>query len=288
MNNKTKIMLGLSVLTAGTLAAGATGTLAWFTTNKTATATYNNIKVVGTQGNLGIEIKTVNGSASVANDTNHATSTATGTGAFSSDVSSKDGINFYQPDWTSVSGNGNDVAFNKVNNVSNKTGYFTQYQVTITNKTSDGAETVDVVLKGLTITATDSDNAASDAIANWVRVAVMTDVTPEGGFLTTPAGAANETKIYQKAVAPDSSRYIDGTGYETKAGKISEVIKTDLTPMAASAELNYKAPNNAWKIAKGGNFTVGVAVWIEGTMSDKQDIAKNASISVEMTFTSTN
>ena len=280
-------MLGLSVLTAGTLAAGATGTLAWFTTNKTATATYNNIKVVGTQGNLGIEITAVNGDAAITHDTEHATSTATGTGAFSSDVSSKDGINFYQPDWTSVSGNDNDVAFNKVNNVTAKPGYYTQYQVTITNKTSEGAETVDVALKGLTITATDSKNAASDVIASWVRVAVMTDVTPEDGFFKS-AGKANETKIYQKTVAADSSRYIDGTDFTNKAGTISQVIKTDLTPVAASAELNYKEPNNKWQIAKGGHFTVGVAVWIEGTMADDQDLAKNASISVEMTFTSTN
>ena len=149
MNNKTKIMLGLSVLTAGTLAAGATGTLAWFTTNKTATATYNNIKVVGTQGNLGVEIKAVNGDATIANDAEHATSTATGTGAFTSDVSSNDGIHFYQPDWTSVSGTADNVAFNKVNNVSNKTGYFTQYQITITNKASEDAATVNVALKGL-------------------------------------------------------------------------------------------------------------------------------------------
>ena len=49
-------MLGLSALTAGTLAAGATGTLAWSTTNKTATAVYNKITAQGTQGNLNISI----------------------------------------------------------------------------------------------------------------------------------------------------------------------------------------------------------------------------------------
>ena len=192
MNNKTKIMLGLSALTAGTLAAGATGTLAWFTTNKTATATYNNIKVVGTQGNLGVEIKAVNGSATIVNDAEHATSTATGTGADTSDVSSKDGIHFYQPDWTSVSGNGNSVAFNKVNSVSGKAGYFTQYQITITNKAFEDAATVDVALKGLTITATDEKGTASTAIANWVRVAVMTDVTAEDSFFTSTK-AENES-----------------------------------------------------------------------------------------------
>ena len=287
MNNKTKITLGLSVLTAGTLAAGATGTLAWFTTNKTATATYNNIKVVGTQGNLGVEIKAVNGDATIANDAEHATSTATGTGAFTSDVSSKDGINFYQPDWTSVSGNGDSVAFNKVNPVSGKSGYFTQYQITITNKASEDAATVDVALKGLTITATDNKGAASTAIANWVRVAVMTDVTEQDGFFKS-TGTGNETKVYQNVVAAETSKYIDGTGYEAKAGTIGQVVKTDLAPVQASADLNYKAPNKKWEIAKGGTFTVGVAVWIEGTMSDNQDIAKNGSISVAMTFVSTN
>ena len=56
-------MLGLSVLTAGTLAAGATGTLAWFTTNKTATATYKIIVAVGTQGNIKATISGVTDNA---------------------------------------------------------------------------------------------------------------------------------------------------------------------------------------------------------------------------------
>ena len=117
MNNKTKIMLGLSALTAGTLAAGATGTLAWFTTNKTATATYQKVTVIGTQGNLNVAIEGV----TTGSGTSQAGTTTTAQGGTISDVSSKDGLTFYQPDWKGNAGNHAEV--NSIKNVSDKKGY---------------------------------------------------------------------------------------------------------------------------------------------------------------------
>ena len=43
MKTKAKLVLALSVLTAGTAVAGATGTFAWFTTNRSATLVYSNV-----------------------------------------------------------------------------------------------------------------------------------------------------------------------------------------------------------------------------------------------------
>ena len=131
MNNKTKIMLGLSALTAGTLAAGATGTLAWFTTNKTASATYNTITAKATQGSIkakitGITDKTVTSSEYTAE------ATVTSASSYTADVSSTDGIHFAQPQWVSKAGN--DQPYNKIENVSNKENYFTQYFITLQNK----------------------------------------------------------------------------------------------------------------------------------------------------------
>ena len=120
MNNKTKIMLGLSALTAGTLAAGATGTLAWFTTNKTATATYKNIVAVGTQGNIKATISGVTDNA-IKTKTEGNDFEATGSASKMSDVSSKDGMKFAQPDWVSKAGSD----FHSIKDVSTLPGYFT-------------------------------------------------------------------------------------------------------------------------------------------------------------------
>ena len=96
-------MLGLSALTAGTLAAGATGTLAWFTTNKTATAVYNKITAQGTQGNLNISITGVTDAD--ANGSEGKTTEAASTISKTADVSSTNGLTFAQPDWKAEAGN---------------------------------------------------------------------------------------------------------------------------------------------------------------------------------------
>lgn len=57
MKTKAKLVLALSVLTAGTAVAGATGTFAWFTTNRSATLIYNNISAVNNHGTLKVELK---------------------------------------------------------------------------------------------------------------------------------------------------------------------------------------------------------------------------------------
>ena len=275
MNNKTKIMLGLSALTAGTLAAGATGTLAWFTTNKTAKATYTNIRAQGTQGALNIAIGKV---TTDSNDGTNAGGDTTATGAVLSDVSSKDGLNFYQPDWTSVSGN--EASFNSIQDVSTKDGYFTQFTVTISiPENTANTDKLDISLLGVTIKGT-----AGETLAGWTRVAVNTVAAKDDSKNFLKTGTGNETYLFQNDAAEGHTKYI--TSAKDVAGKMTDdgVLGT-VTPRIAKETLDTKITPEAWK-NKGqkATFTMGVSVWLEGTMENVQDTAKDKTVEVALVF----
>ena len=285
-------MLGLSVLTAGTLAAGATGTLAWFTTNKTTSATYNNIKVQGTQGNLKATI--AGNTDENANDgpaTNAiANKEANASSSFTSDVSSKDGLKFLQPDWKGASGNTGTEAFYNLKNVTKDTGYFTQYLVTVKNTSDDGeAETgsqakLNITLTGVTIT---SDNNHAD-LADWTRVAINTNVekAEDGKYLALKKTGTDNTYLFQNPTTDISKQYVNDekAGFTGKAGTMSDVLDT-CTPYETS---NVNIADTSWQnVVPGQAITIGVSVWMEGMMA-VQDTAKGGSISVALTFSSTN
>ena len=54
MKTKAKLILAMSVLTAGVVAAGATGTFAWFTTNRAAQLNYTSVTAQKNAGNLDV------------------------------------------------------------------------------------------------------------------------------------------------------------------------------------------------------------------------------------------
>ena len=269
MNNKTKIMLGLSALTAGTLAAGATGTLAWFTTNKTATATYQKVTVRGTQGNLNVAIEGV----TTGSGTSKAGTTTTAEGGTISDVSSKDGLTFYQPDWKGNAGK--DAEVNSIKNVSDKEGYFVQYLVNISNASAKGAAAINVSLTGLTITV--RKDAQTSDMTKWVRVAILPGASKKDGANFLQKGN-EEAALYQTDTS--LNQYVDGT-IAPKNGHM-----TLSTTTIAKAEATLATPlsvGNALQPST-GSAHVGVAVWVEGTNDEAQDDIKNAEISIALTF----
>ncbi len=270
MNNKTKIMLGLSILTAGTLAAGATGTFAWFTTNKTATATYQKVTVVGTQGNLNVAIE---GVTTGTGSTKESGTNVFAEGGTISDVSSKDGLTFYQPDWKNQAGNDQEV--NTVKNVSDKQGYFVQYLINVSNASTEGSA-ITAKLTGLTITAT-KDGESAD-LAKWVRVAVLPGATKKTDKNFLEKGAAEAT-LYQTDTSLNS--YVDGT--TTTADKKMNINTT--TIFEAKSVLDKELPiDTELKANKENSANIGVAVWVEGTSATSQDAIKQAQISVALTF----
>ena len=280
MNNKTKIMLGLSALTAGTLAAGATGTLAWFTTNKTATATYNNITAASTTGNLKASIAGVTDKAATSTAYDYNVTADGKTNSKTADVSSQDGLTFGQPNWVGVAGNSDATAINGVKQVYGKDGYFTQYTVSLQNVAVKGDNAaIRVSLTGVSITG-------GTQLAGWTRVAINTKVNTNGdGDALVAAADGNKTYLYQTADITTQNKY---TAVSETAKTMKEATATiDGTKVTlATAEDVLKTPVElATNLGSTGTstITIGVSVWMEGTMAD-QDAAKGQSVSVKLTF----
>lgn len=290
MNNKTKIMLGLSVLTAGTLAAGATGTLAWFTTNKTATATYNNIKVQGTQGNLNVSIK---GVTAYGNNADFSPSATANGESFISDVSSQDGLTFAQPNWKTSAGNDENLEINGVNTVTEAPGYFTQYIVTIKNVSKkEGADDtnaavstkLNVSLSSVSITA--GTTSGTHAL-NWTRVAINKNVvakeTDKNSYLVPESGKTASLLAFFQNEDKTKNQYVSNVP-TTDPITMGQVLKAcDKAPTLSS---ETKAENFI-TLANNESIDLGVSVWLEGTMADTQDTAKGEQVAVTLTFTGT-
>ncbi len=269
MNTKTKLMLGLSVLTAGTLAAGATGTFAWFTTNKSATATYSNILAAGTQGNLQASIAGITDATATGAQSKDTTASATKSNT--SDVSSKDGISFAQPDWVGQSGNDDAVTFNSIKNVTSKSGYYTQYAVNLYNVAAEGGNSTAANVK---VNLTGVEISGEDFIKQNVRVAIIAEgYTTTSGYITagTTLGVFSNNTQTTYVLAQDTT------------GTMADAKKNDATITAAAASLTT-AITVKDSLASGSNCTVGVAVWLEGTLADNQDTAIGQNVSVKLTF----
>ncbi len=278
MNTKTKMMLGLSILTAGTLAAGATGTFAWFTTNKSATATYSNIIAAGTQGNIAASITGITDTGAKTSGDPSTEATVSGTASYISDVSSNDGINFVQPDWVGESGN--DKTANSLIDVSKKSGYFTQYNVAIHNttkkdSTTTGDANVKVELSGMTITTSDASFKTS-----WVRVAIISKNFSAIG--TTEATSA--AGVYTSEVTSGTNdKYVSGLDSTTKKLTLGTSSVKSVTDLATNKIVIKDS------LAAGASETIGVSVWLEGTANadGSQDDAKGKTVEVKLEFTAT-
>lgn len=170
-------------------------------------------------------------------------------------------------------------------------GYFTQYLVTIKNTSENGAEAasqaaLNIALTGVSITS-DSNHAS---LANWTRVAINTNVerfNENGKYLTPKSTGTNKTYLFQNEIkAGVSDQFVNDQkdNFKGPNGTMSQVLDTCDPSLTA----NVNVADDSWKnVQPGHSIIVGVSVWMEGTM-DVQDDAKGGSISVALTFSSTN
>jgi hypothetical protein len=285
MKNKTKLVLGLSILTAAALTAGATGTFAWFTTNRKATTTFQNITAQSVEGSLTVvmgtltdaEAKTAGGLADKTTATIESASKMT-------DVSSRDGVMFARPNWTTTAGNTAENGINGIADVSSldygKKGYWTAYYIGLHN---GGGKSADVYLDaGSAIKAASEKSADSDA-ASWTRVAINVANTGE----TAPQSLAQSgTKVIQgtsagsKYVAPSatSKTYVEagvGEDYAPITALNDVVGATDVKTIAAQKIVTI--PSNKTQY-------LTVSVWLEGTAKTAQDSAIGGVVNIQLNF----
>lgn len=290
MKTKAKLVLALSVLTAGTAVAGATGTFAWFTTNRSATLTYT--KITAQSSNAKLEV-TLGG---ITDDGLHASNYESSTGKFSdaikvesnssftTDVSSVDGKKFFKPDWKGVAGNEQQAY-----SVKEVTDGYTQFYFTVKN-TGNTATHV-FFNEGTAVNANATGNDADVALAKWTRVAVLeakdsakapvagdtADATLKVLFENVDSGSTKTKGIAEAALNEGKPKLADVATVTHKLGAFDAVV-SGTTKTTGNVAYLGELTANATK-------AYIVSVWLEGTESDNQDAAAGGAVDVTLKLT---
>ena len=284
MKTKSKLLLGLSLLTAATLTAGATATFAWFTTNRKATAIFNNITAKSVEGSLTITMGTLTATTqATAGDASSITATLDGSTSGTTDVSSQDGVNFAHPNWTSQAGITDAGGVKGIADVSDldkygKKGYWTAYYVGLKN---GGGSDVDVYLttdSGIKGAAADGKDAKA---ADWTRVAIN---VADGNTAPTTL-KVNNTKVIQGAQA--NKNYVaaaDVTQYTPTPITDKVKVLEKLGDVIAATNLSDVADQQLVTITAGATKYLTVSVWLEGTAATPQDEAIGGKVNVTLVF----
>lgn len=305
MKTKSKLLLALSALTVGTVAAGATGTYAWFTASRTATMNITNITAQSTRGSLQIGYVGYN----VGGQTGLTTVAASGSSQTMtiqnviSDVSSKDGSKFYAPVY-----NVSDTTPSSFTD-QNVTGYV-QFAVELKNG-GDNSAAVDVYLDPANLEI--KGGASGSDLAHWTRVAINSysqEQEGETGYLLpatgTPSSFGDSNDI---AGNPGHLVFMDNNMTTTKDTKINSYVDglttsniqdydegdnfyATIDELETEASLPASTSNTSLvtyvgTIKGGQSLYVNVAIWMEGTITTpggNQNKADGQSVDVKLSF----
>lgn len=294
MKTKAKLILAMSVLTAGVVAAGATGTFAWFTTNRAAQLNYTNVIAQKNAGNLDVYMGAGTGESSFGEGAPAVTSethpiayvekSAATNNAKISDVSSGDGLKFVKPIWQTVAGNGQ-VA------TSYQTGIWgTDYTTFWFKVTNTGTNNLNVYLNHATAISASSASDADKAAAKVARVAINAATKNATYDYPDIPSAATNTWILENS-STVNQKYLPST---LTAGDPAEPVAITPTKtlksfvLAGSGLSTIDSTNHPEEqmlvknLAKDASAYFVVSVWLEGTKDDGKafDDAAGGSISV--------
>ncbi|MGN1261514.1 MAG: hypothetical protein ACI4UT_00410 [Candidatus Enteromonas sp.] len=294
MKTKAKLILAMSVLTAGVVAAGATGTFAWFTTNRAAQLTYSTVTAMKNAGNLdayiaGQEASTGWQTAERAESVEGAKAAATSTAATKmSDLSSKDGLSFCRPIWKTISGEGQPVSKHEqgVRGTDYSTFYF--------KVTNTGSTPIKVYLNEDTAIAGVSASDPDSWAAKYTRIAIN-ETEEEGvtGVAKFDMPASSTSTWLIESSEGTTGKYLP---YNGSVADGTEAVSVSFTNDAkikhftgALAEVNTTTYTGLDKQMIGGleanasRYYV-VSVWLEGTKADGTNFDKAANGQVNITL----
>ena len=277
MKTKAKLILAMSVLAAGVAAAGATGTFAWFQTNRTASLTYSQVTAQKTAGSLQAWVISANDGHTGWNAENTSTTTTNVTSMKMSDVSSQDGVTFAKPLWEgSTVGEGQPIS--KIEDGKP----WIDYTVFVIGVKNPSGNPIDVYLDEGTKVSAVTSSTADEKARDYTRFAI----NKAGSTIPTwNTFSASETKLFDTGVGT-TGKYLPKTASDGTPSDISTSInywKTDLTK-AASATINstetevakaIKKQRLVRNLAAGATTYFTVSVWLEGT-KDSSDTFQNA------------
>lgn len=293
MKTKAKLILAMSVLTAGVVAAGATGTFAWFTTNRAAQLNYTSVTAQKNAGNLSVWMGRQNTAGSGWEKITEAT-TSGGTMATASvdavthmsDVSSQDGVTFWKPIWKTVSGEGQ--AIDRLD-VGSRTVDYSVFYFMVENS---GTRNLEVYLNSGTGINPASAGTNNTNAASFTRIAI--NKTQQDGTNDYPVTALQKSTptwtIEKDNGSKSDGKYLAWDGQEgTKPSNATSTAITDasinlfkikegtpLSSISSSSKVEkQKLCTLAPKGSEGYRAWFTVSVWLEGTKSDA-DTFQNA------------
>ena len=254
MKNKTKLSLFGAVISCATLATAVTATHAWFVTRDSVTLSYSSITVASNVQNMDVSLYEVprpqDTDPTVIEGNSYAISTPITIGA----VSSSTGLSFVAKEGSSYT----DVPKASIPK------YAHAFGLAVSTKASLDSSELNVSVNW----APDrNDNPSSVALAQWIRVGVMQtqdydfDIYKADGVRHFYCSNASEDQIYASRTVPDNA--IDSQ-YAVQKG---ETLK--LCAYSTNAKHYFR-------------FTV----WMEGTYSDEQDIARGGKINLTVNLSS--
>ena len=295
MKTKSKLLVALSALTVGTVAAGTTATYAWFTTSRSASATIQNITAKNPNGSLSISITNIQGLGSPSgNET--ASASATFGSAPLIDLSSKDGTYFYS-DYVS-SGNS---SFSDNNTPDGYVKYtrntgFVQFSLTIKNTAESGIGSLDVYLDpaNTRINPVQGDDAKDQAVANWIRVAIAKQASATGTHTMTDLTSAGNLVFMNNTNPSDvDNQYVNNSGgiatYSDPAAEnfystIASIPSVDAQDGDGTGANTTSVSNYVGTIAGQQSIYLTCAIWLEGTCAIS-DAADGGLVNVVLGFT---
>lgn len=280
MKTKSKLLLAISALTVGTVAAGATSTYAWFTASRKATMNITNITATNTRGNLNIGYFDLQGETGVNGGTTNTATLTSDTPLY--DVSSRDGQTFYAPVW----GTGDTPISYKITTE----GYLT-FGIVLINQ---GTDPISCYFDSANSSITGTEN---EPLARWTKVAI--NAQTEGSEQPTSFGANDITQpghfVFMENTNDDEadslSKYITGTStsntatYEEGDNFFTTVKGVD--PMPTDNQNNEELACYLGDIqgTTGVNrLYVTVSIWMEGAIVQNQNDASGKMINIKLAF----
>lgn len=286
MKTKAKLILTMSVLTAGVVAAGATGTFAWFTTNRAAQLNYTSVTAQKNAGNLQVWMGRQNSAGDGWEEITEATTGGSTMAAASvaaatpmSDVSSQDGVTFWKPIWKTVSGEGK--AIDRLD-VGSRTVDYSVFYFMVENS---GTRNLEVYLNSATGINPATGAAKDTNAASFTRIAINKTVQ-DGDYDYPKIDLQKSTPtwtIEKDNGSTSDGKYLAWDGQEgTKPSTATSTAITDasinlfkikddapLSSITSSSKVaKQKLCTLAPKNTEGYRAWFTVSVWLEGTKSD--------------------
>jgi hypothetical protein len=296
MKNKTKLVVALASLLAVTGGVGAYSTFAWFTVNRAATITINNVSATSKSGDLKMKVAAVaNGGTDITDDANEVVSHTFNNNVALTDVSSGAGLNFFKPTYNQATGAvaGYDT---ETANPADATAlrWFLEFKVTFFNH---GTDAIDVYLNEGSLfspTTNHAENAFRMSVLNSDKSAAVMVWQPGA---EVDVNATNPTTSHDNVMTSGTDKYAyisAATGASATYAGASNVVAdhtimgTALSSITSSA--NVQAKQFVCNIAAGGTEATPKStelyfrIWMEGTSTWCYNDIKGQTSNVTLKF----